>query len=432
MPLKSLFLSKKVISKKRKQREPFSTVCCSYLNPGLSLVQKRYFHLFQASRLPMLIGILVCFQSFCPNRAQGQTASLTGSATICAGGSADLSIELTGNQPWSITYNDGTNDFTVSGITATPHIISVSPATTTTYTLTGGTDGDSNALSMSGTAVITVNPLPAGDISGDTSICAGSLATLTVTLTGTQPWEITYSDGTTPVTVSGITTSPFTVDVSPSTTSTYTLTAVKDANCDGTSMTGSATVTVKPVPVVTVSPPTETFCSGGSTAITLSSLTPGATFTWTAALTSGTATGFADGTGTSIAQTLTNATADPATVTYTITPAADGCTGLPVNVVVTVNPIPDSHGYATVTILLLGRFNRHYPIEFNPGNYFYLDGGADLRNRNRIFGRNGQQHCPDTDQCNCRSGNSDLYHHPVSQRMHRIACKCGCYRESSP
>jgi large repetitive protein len=97
---------------------------------------------------------------------------------------------------------------------------------------------------------------------------------------------------------------------------------------------------VNPVPEVTASPLAESFCPGGTTAITLSSLTPGTTFTWTAALTSGTAIGFADGTGSSIAQTLTNATADPATVTYTITPSANGCTGLPVDVVVTVNPSP--------------------------------------------------------------------------------------------
>jgi hypothetical protein len=121
-------------------------------------------------------------------------------------------------------------------------------------------------------------------------------------------------------------------------TVTYTITP-SAGGCTGLPV--NVVVTVNPIPEVTASPLSQSVCSGGATAITLSSLTPGTTFTWTAALTSGTATGFADGTGSSIAQTLTNASTDPATVTYTITPSAGGCTGLPVNVVVTINPIPE-------------------------------------------------------------------------------------------
>ncbi|HEX5221031.1 MAG TPA: immunoglobulin-like domain-containing protein [Verrucomicrobiae bacterium] len=87
---------------------------------------------------------------------------------------------------------------------------------------------------------MTVNPRPTAIVSGTTAICEGSSADLTATLTGNQPWSITWSDG---VTESGITTSPHTRSVSPETNTTYTITAVSDANCSFTG-TGSAVITV--------------------------------------------------------------------------------------------------------------------------------------------------------------------------------------------
>ncbi len=101
-------------------------------------------------------------------------------------------------------------------------------------------------------------------------------------------------------------------------------------------------VTVNEMPVVTATPSSEAICSGSATGISLSSNLGNTTFTWTATLTSGTVSGFSDGTGPAISQTLTNTSGVPATVTYTVTPTANSITGNPITVVVTVNPLPST------------------------------------------------------------------------------------------
>jgi hypothetical protein len=103
-----------------------------------------------------------------------------------------------------------------------------------------------NATSNYG--ILTVNPTATASLSGTTSICVGKSATLTVTLTGTPNWSITYTDGTTPVTVNNIAASPYTFNVSPIITTTYTITAVSDVNGAGTISGGSVLITVTPVP----------------------------------------------------------------------------------------------------------------------------------------------------------------------------------------
>ncbi len=81
-------------------------------------------------------------------------------------------------------------------------------------------------------------------LSGNVTIVAGNSAVLNLALSGTPPFEISYTDGTTPVTISGITTNSYPINVSPANTSTYSLVSVSGAgNCAGT-VSGNATVTV--------------------------------------------------------------------------------------------------------------------------------------------------------------------------------------------
>ncbi|MCL4103839.1 UNVERIFIED_CONTAM: hypothetical protein GTU68_029156 [Idotea baltica] len=83
------------------------------------------------------------------------TATLSGGANILAGYSASMSVAFTGNPPYDFTYNDGTNNVNVTGITQNPYYFIVSPTVTTTYTLTAMSDSLCNGTG-SGSALVTV------------------------------------------------------------------------------------------------------------------------------------------------------------------------------------------------------------------------------------------------------------------------------------
>ncbi len=129
---------------------------------------------------------------------------------------------------------------------------------------------------------LTVNPRPTSVISGSTTVCANTAATISIALTGTAPWSITYSDGTTSTSVT-TSSSTYTFSVSLATTKTYTVTSLSDANCTAASgdRTGSAVITINPLPTITG---TLSACVSSTTQLT-GSATADATTPWSSAST---------------------------------------------------------------------------------------------------------------------------------------------------
>ncbi|MES2777737.1 MAG: PKD domain-containing protein [Bacteroidota bacterium] len=100
-------------------------------------------------------------------------------------------------------------------------------------------------------------------------------------------------------------------------------------------------INIKAINTVT-SPNALAICSGTSLAYTPTSTVSGSTFTWTVQNTTGGVTGANSGAGTSITDLISlpaNATTN-GTVTYRINPVSGSCTGVPMDLTITVSPSP--------------------------------------------------------------------------------------------
>ena len=202
-------------------------------------------------------------------------------------------------------------------------------------------------------------------------ICIGSSAILNVTINGGQtPYTYSWS--------SGHSINPITVN--PGSNTNYVVT-VTDA-C-GLTSTASSTVNVNPIPSVIPSVSTQAICSGSSTNISIGSNVSGALFSWTTS-TSGNIQGYLDGNGSDIQQVLVNNDATPGTVTYTITANANGCSGTPQNVVVTVNPLPIINSIDVLpNTVCIGTPDGQITVNASGGTAplnYSIDGGALLSN----------------------------------------------------
>src|SRR6185436_3099434 len=130
-----------------------------------------------------------------------------------------------------------------------------------TYTVVATGEGGCTASAT--TATVNTLARPTGSLSGTTALCNGQSTTLTVTVTGLGGINGTINPGSIPFSGTAPT---ITVNVSPTSTTTYSINTMSDANCTSTAgdLTGSAVITVNPLPTPSISG-TLAFCSGGST-----------------------------------------------------------------------------------------------------------------------------------------------------------------------
>ncbi|WP_220472573.1 Ig-like domain-containing protein [Spirosoma foliorum] len=89
------------------------------------------------------------------------SATLTGSQTIYEGTPANLTLTFGGDAPWTTTYSDSLNNYSITTST-NPYIFEARPIKTTSYRLTNVTNVCGSGP-ISGTATIVVSPLLATD-----------------------------------------------------------------------------------------------------------------------------------------------------------------------------------------------------------------------------------------------------------------------------
>jgi hypothetical protein len=129
-----------------------------------------------------------------------------------------------------------------------------------------------------GTLTDTVNII-ASYVSGtpDTTICEGDSIMMQVWLPGTGPWTVVVSDGTGTDTIPGVPVSPFSIYVSPTATTTYSLLAYKDGTGPFIPSTLSTIVTVLPAPTATLGT-FATMCIGDAPVTLTGGLPTGGTY----------------------------------------------------------------------------------------------------------------------------------------------------------
>jgi gliding motility-associated-like protein len=202
---------------------------------------------------------------------------------ICSGQTTSLTASGAQTYLWSNGMTGGT--------------ISVSPSSTTIYTVTG----TSNNCSSSDTLQVTVGPNPVLTVNNPT-ICAGQQATITASGASTYQWSNGSNNSS--------------INVNPGTNTSYTVIGFI-ASCSDTLV---SLVTVNPIPIVSLV--SDTVCAGQTATLTASGAN---TYLWLGGVTSGGGN---------------TATISPAVAgSYSVIGSSLGCTDT-ASTQVFVNPIP--------------------------------------------------------------------------------------------
>ncbi len=271
----------------------------------------------------------------------------TNTASICGNGNVNIPLtsNLTSTYTWLATDNPNTTGESITTQTTSTLSNTIINTTTSVQTIIYTVTPTSTLGSCIGTpqiVTVTVSPAPTMTSANTATICSGATASIPLTsnITGTTyTWIATDNVNTTGESLTTQTTATLSNTITNNTNSAqnviYTVTPTT-GGCLGTGQT--ITVTVNPTPSATATPASQSICSGNTVSIALTSNIAGTTFNWTVAQ-AGTS-GAANGSGVTINQTLSATGASAGTVTYTITPTAGSCAGIPIIATVTVNPIP--------------------------------------------------------------------------------------------
>jgi len=182
------------------------------------------------------------------------------SATVCSGDATTISVTTNLQNP-TYSWSPGGQ---------TTQTISVSPGSTTVYTVVvNGLNAANTPTSATNTGTVTVNALPLVSLPSTLTICQNSSTNITSTITPLGSYNYSWSTGAT------------TSNISVNTTTLVSLTATNTSNgC--VSNVATCSVTALPSPSVTTNP-LYSICNGTTVAITptVTGGSPAYTYSWT-------------------------------------------------------------------------------------------------------------------------------------------------------
>lgn len=194
-----------------------------------------------------LITIIILFV------ALGNIKTFAQADTACAGSIGniyDVVPNIGSTYSWSLKNNLGT----IALVTGRSDSILIS------YGVVSGIDtlrlveiGPSGCFGDTMKLAVIILPNVTATISGTDSICVNNLSlnSLQIVLTGSSPWNITYTDGVTPVTVTAIASSPYTFSSPVYATAgirTFNITSASGTGSCPAVISGSGSITVFPKP----------------------------------------------------------------------------------------------------------------------------------------------------------------------------------------
>ena len=190
-------------------------------------------------------------------------------AVICAGSTTTLSANGTTTYSWS--PGTGLSSTTGANVVAQPSV-------TTTYTVTGTT----GACSVTNTITVNVNPIPVVAINSTSltnTICEGDSLSLSASGASSYTWMPSASVSQP---------NAGSVKVSPTVTTTYSVSGTAPNGCTNVTSMATFVVNVNAAPAIVLNANNNTICNGGSTMLSASGAS---SYTWSPATGLNTVTG---------------------------------------------------------------------------------------------------------------------------------------------
>ncbi len=258
------------------------------------------------------------------------------SQTVCNGTAASITSAV----------NNAGGAYSWSPGGAATSTISVSPATTTSYTCTYT---DLNGCQDTAMSRVTVNPLPVMPVPPNITVCnsatvAASSFTSSVAST-TYSW--TNSNTSIGLAASGSGDTPGFTAVNAGTSPVTAIVSVTPTANSCIGLPISYTISINPIPNVNAIT-SSTYCSGATVPIIpFTGNVTGTTFNWS---NTNSSIGLGvSGTGNIASFTAANITTGLQAGVVTVTPTANTCIGLPANFTISVNPIPNVNAITSTT-----------------------------------------------------------------------------------